>query len=87
MYNLRILNPKLQIVEGGHKTGMVCDHLNCYANTWHVMLDESKVEDTLGMNVQCTCEGVVTKCGISYAENTEKESKDEILFFAFSCSA
>ncbi|RUS73825.1 hypothetical protein EGW08_018418 [Elysia chlorotica] len=45
-------NGCLQVVEGGHKTGMVCDHLNCYADTWHVMLDESKVEQTLNVSLE-----------------------------------
>ncbi|GFO25971.1 phytanoyl-coa dioxygenase 1-like [Plakobranchus ocellatus] len=45
-------NGCLQIVEGGHKNGMVCDHLNCFANTWHIMMDESKVEKTLGVNLE-----------------------------------
>ncbi|XP_012945832.1 phytanoyl-CoA dioxygenase [Aplysia californica] len=45
-------NGCLQIIEGGHKTGKVSDHLNCFANTWHVMLDESKMEDTLEISLE-----------------------------------
>jgi len=45
-------NGCLQIVEGGHKTGRVSDHLNCYRDTWHVMLDEDKLEQTLDVDLQ-----------------------------------
>jgi len=44
-------NGCLQIVSGGHKTGRVSDHLNCYNDTWHVMMDESKMEETLEIDL------------------------------------
>nr|KAG5698092.1 hypothetical protein BaRGS_031782 [Batillaria attramentaria] len=43
-------NGCMQYLEGGHKRGIVCDHLNCYGDTWHVMLDESKMEEVLGVS-------------------------------------
>ncbi|KAK7104217.1 phytanoyl-CoA dioxygenase domain-containing protein 1-like [Littorina saxatilis] len=56
-------NGCLQYLEGGHRRGVVCDHLNCWEDTWHVMLDESKIEETLGVSKERDLRTVPVKYG------------------------
>ncbi|KAK7484970.1 hypothetical protein BaRGS_00023748 [Batillaria attramentaria] len=56
-------NGCMQYLEGGHRRGMVCDHLCCWKDTWHVMLDESKMGDVLGVDIERDLRTIPVKYG------------------------
>lgn len=49
----------LQMVSGGHRTGVTAKHICCVGDTWYVGLEEAEMEGALGVDVDkdtVTCE-------------------------------
>eukprot|EP00298_Acanthocystis_sp_HF-20_P016625 c21533_g3_i1.p1 GENE.c21533_g3_i1~~c21533_g3_i1.p1 ORF type:complete len:390 (+),score=149.40 c21533_g3_i1:23-1171(+) len=59
LLDTNIQNGCMQVLSGGHKTGITATHTGCTGGTWYVELSEQEIEKTLNVNIArdtATCE-------------------------------